>query len=319
MAFTQCRAVDARADSIVPVRSRAHVTDALRSPGQPLDARTRARMEPLFGFDFSDVRVHAGPEAASSAASIGARAFAVGSHIIFGRGEHSPGTSAGAMLIAHELAHVVQQRGRITGDPGSLEIGSPHDVAERSAHAAAQQVVAGRAARPGLAAGTPHSVIRRWSSDEMSVNLTPPNVRQDNEPAPGQREPVWCQFGGRDRGEECRPLPACRTTARSTWDFVAIFRVGGAPPASPFPASARSESIDVEGDLTYEPNSGPEQPVGHFAETATYRGRGNPVFRQRLSFSSAQDGQLTVMLKIGTAAGVVIFNGSVPCDRVDCT
>ena len=276
-------------------------------------------MEPLFGFDFSDVRVHVGPDAAASAESIGARAFAVGPHIVFGRGEHSPGTTAGATLIAHELAHVVQQRGRVIGDPGSLEIGNAHDAAETSAHAAAQQVVSGRAASPGLTAGTPHSVIRRWSSDEMSVNLTPPNARQDNEPAPGQREPVWCQFGGRDRGDECRPLPACRTTARSTWDFVAIFRVDGAPPASPFPASARGEAIDVEGDLTYSPNSGPEQPVGHFAEKAIYGGRGNPVFRQRLSFSSAEDGQLTVMLKIGTAAGVVIFNGGVPCERINCS
>ncbi|HKH71883.1 MAG TPA: DUF4157 domain-containing protein [Vicinamibacterales bacterium] len=319
MAFTQCRTVDSSADSIAPLRSRARVNEVLRSPGQPLDVLTRAHMEPLFGFDFSHVRVHAGPEAASSAASIGARAYAVGPHIVFGRSEHSPGTSAGATLMAHELAHVVQQHGQASGDPASLEIGEASDAAERSAHAAARQVIAGRAANPGLTAGNPHSVIRRWSSDEMSVNLTPPNVRQENEPSPGQREPVWCQFGGRDRADECRPLPACRTTSRSTWDFVAIFRVDGAPPASPFPASARTEPIDVEGDLTFVPNSGPEQPVGHFAEKASYSGRGNPVFRQRISFSSAQDGQLTVMLKIGTNAGVVIFNGGVSCERINCT
>jgi hypothetical protein len=319
MAFAQCRFVESHADSAVPVRSHARVNDVLKSPGQSLDAATRARMEPLFGFDFSKVRVHAGPEAAASARSIGARAFTVGPHIVFGDSQHAPGTSAGSMLLAHELAHVVQQRGQVAGDPESLEIGGSRDAAESSAHRAAQQVVGGQTADPGLASGSSQSVIRRWSVDEMSVNLTPPNVRQDNEPAPGQREPVWCQFGGRDRGEECRPLPACKTTARSTWDFVAIFRADGAPPAPALPASARSEPIEVEGDLTYEPSNGPAQPVGHFSEKASYRGRGNPVFRQRISFSSDQDGVLSVMLKIGTSGGVVVFNGGVPCERVNCT
>jgi hypothetical protein len=276
-------------------------------------------MEPLFGFDFSNVRVHVGPEAAASARSIGARAFTVGPHIVFGESDHTVGTSAGSMLLAHELAHVVQQRGQVAGDPESLEVGDARDPAEGSAHRAAQQVVAGQTADPGLAGGGSASVIRRWSTDEMSVNLTPPNVRQDNEPAPGQREPVWCQFGGRDRGDECRPLPACRTTARSTWDFVAIFRADGAPPAPALPASDRSQPIDVEGDLTYEPDSGPAQPVGHFSEKASYQGRGNPVFRQRISFSSDQDGVLSVMLKMGTSSSVAVFNGGVPCERVDCT
>lgn len=319
MAFAQCRSVDSHADSAVPVRSRARVNDVLKSAGQSLDPATRVRMEPLFGFDFSQVRVHVGSEAAAFARSIGARAFTVGPHIVFGGGEHAPGTSAGSMLLAHELAHVVQQRGQVSGDPDSLEIGASHDIAERSAHHAAQHVVAGRTADPGLAGGATQSVIRRWSVDEMSVNLTPPNVRQDNEPAPGQREPVWCQFGGRDRGDECRPLPACKTTARSTWDFVAIFRADGAPPAPALPMSARSEPIDVEGDLTYEPGNGPAQPVGHFSEKASYRGRGNPVFRQRISFSSDQDGVLSVMLKIGTNSDVAVFNGGVPCERVNCT
>lgn len=319
MPFAQCRSVESHADSAAPVRSSARVNDVLKSPGQSLDPATRTQLEPLFGFDFSQVRVHVGPEAAASARSIGARAFTVGPHIVFGGNEHAPGTSAGSMLLAHELAHVVQQRGQVSGDPDSLEIGDSHDAAERSAHHAAREVVAGRTADSGLAGGTSASVIRRWSVDEMSVNLTPPNVRQDNEPAPGQREPVWCQFGGRDRGDECRPLPACRTTARSTWDFVAIFRADGAPPAPALPAAMRSEPIDVEGDLTYEPANGPAQPVGHFSEKASYRGRGDPVFRQRMSFSSDQDGVLSVMLKIGTSSSVAVFNGGVPCERINCS
>jgi hypothetical protein len=303
-----------------PVRSRALVRDVLKSPGQSLDAATRARMEPLFGFDFSDVRVHTDSQAAASAASIGARAFTVGPHVVFGGGEHSPATDAGALLMAHELAHVVQQRGEAAREPDAPEVGAAGGGAERSAHAAARQVVAGQAVDRGLAsqaAGSP-GVIQRWSTDDCSVNLTPPNVRHDNEPAPGQREPVWCQFGGADRGDECRALTACKTTDRSTWDFRAIYRVDGPPPASAFPAAMRGNPIDVEGDFTFEPTSGPAQHVGHFSDTATYRGRGLPIFRQRVSFSAAQDGLLVVMLRIGTGSGVVVFNGSVPTERVNC-
>jgi hypothetical protein len=321
MSFAQ-RGVASAGDRAVTAspRSRAVVADALRSPGESLDAATRARMEPLFGFDFSQVRVHADSQAAASAACLAARAFTIGSHIVFGRGEHSPATSAGAMLIAHELAHVVQQQGRGRGVTDTLEVGGAHDDAERSAHAAAAQVVAGRAAHRSLVApaAASRNVIRRWSTDECSVNITPPNVRPDTEPMPGQREPVWCQFGGRDRGADCKALPACKTTGRSTWDFVAIYRVDGATPAPAFPASLRSTPIGVEGDFTFEPDTGPEQPVGHFSQTASYRGRGAPVFRQRINFSSAQDGLLVLMLKIDTSSGVVVFNGSIPCERVNC-
>jgi Domain of unknown function (DUF4157) len=321
MAFAQHQAPTTTADTPIPVKSRARVGSVLKSPGRSLDAATRARMELLFGFDFSQVRVHDDASAAESAASLGARAFAVGPHIVFGRGEHAPGTSAGARLMAHELAHVVQQRGQPLGDPASLAIGNTRDGAESSAHHAAQQVTAGHAAGSALVSDAAHSrpAIRRWSTDDISINLTPRNVRQDIEPtSPDAREPVWCQFGGADRGDECRPIPACKTSARSTWDFVAIFRVDGAPPASPLPAAARSKPIDIEGSLHYEPNNGPTQDVGTFTANASYRGQGQPVFRQRISFSSADDGVLGVMLKVGTDLGVVIHNGGVPCERVNC-
>jgi len=68
------------------------------------------KMEEAFGARFSDVRVHVGPEAAS----IGARAFTTGSSIYFARGEYDPNSPAGQRVLAHELAHVVQQRsGRV--------------------------------------------------------------------------------------------------------------------------------------------------------------------------------------------------------------
>ena len=321
MPFAQHQVQTTTTDSAIPKRSRARLGSVLRSPGRSLDAATRARMEPLFGYDFSQVRVHDDAQAAESAAEIRARAYAAGPHIVFGRGAHAPGTSAGTMLIAHELAHVVQQGGRAAGDPGSLAIGDTRDSAESSAHHAAQRVTAGQVAGSALSSTGAQSrpVIRRWSTDDISINLTPPNVRQDIEPtSPGAREPVWCQFGGADRGDDCKALPACKTSSRSTWDFVAIFRVDGVPPASQFPASARSKPIDIEGNFTYEPNNGPDLDVGHFTANASYAGRGNPVFRQRVSFSNAEDGVLGVMLKVGTDAGVRIYNGGVQCERVNC-
>jgi hypothetical protein len=87
------------------------VGQALAAPGRPLDAGTRRAMEVVFGFDFSDVRVHTGATAALSAAAVAARAYAVGRDVVFGAGAYRPGTAEGQHLIAHELTHVVQQQG----------------------------------------------------------------------------------------------------------------------------------------------------------------------------------------------------------------
>jgi hypothetical protein len=89
--------------------ARASVHDVLRSTGQPLDAATRAFMEPRFGQDFGGVRVHADARAAESARSVRARAYTVGQHVAFRTDSYRPGTPAGQHLLAHELAHVVQQ------------------------------------------------------------------------------------------------------------------------------------------------------------------------------------------------------------------
>jgi hypothetical protein len=82
---------------------------SLRGGGTPLSREARAFMEPRFGYDFSQVRVHTGPRAAETAQALNARAFTLGHDIAFGSGEYSPGTDAGRRLLAHELMHVVQQ------------------------------------------------------------------------------------------------------------------------------------------------------------------------------------------------------------------
>ncbi len=88
----------------------ASVYQVLQSPGQPLDESTRAYFEPRFGHDFGAVRLHSDTAANQSAREMKAQAYTVGQKIVFGTGRLAPGTQTGRRLLAHELAHVVQQR-----------------------------------------------------------------------------------------------------------------------------------------------------------------------------------------------------------------
>lgn len=85
------------------------VHNVLNSPGQPLDAATRAFFEPRFGHDFSQVRVHTDSMAAQSARDVNALAYTVSHDIVFRQGQFASETQAGQRLLAHELTHVVQQ------------------------------------------------------------------------------------------------------------------------------------------------------------------------------------------------------------------
>jgi len=87
-----------------------HVKDAIRSPGEPLDAATRVSAESLLEYDFSGVRVHNETRGAESARAVNALAYTAGNHIVFGAGRYRPTTPTGRRLLFHELAHVKQQR-----------------------------------------------------------------------------------------------------------------------------------------------------------------------------------------------------------------
>lgn len=85
------------------------VMRVLAGPGHALEPAARAAMEHRFGHRFDHVRVHTDGEAAASAGEIGARAYTRGAHIAFAAGEYRPESHAGRHLLAHELAHVLQQ------------------------------------------------------------------------------------------------------------------------------------------------------------------------------------------------------------------
>jgi Domain of unknown function (DUF4157) len=89
----------------------ASVDRVLSSPGRPLETSLQQDMGQRFGHDFSHVRVHTDAEAERSAQDVNANAYTVGHNIVFGAGLFTPGTNNGRRLLAHELTHVVQQKG----------------------------------------------------------------------------------------------------------------------------------------------------------------------------------------------------------------
>jgi hypothetical protein len=115
------------------------VHEVLRSPSQPLDSFTRSFMEPRFGHDFSRVRVHTDAKAAESAQAVNALAYTVGQSVVFGESKYAPSTHAGCELLAHELAHTIQQRNA----SGASASADRNGVFEASANAAARSVANG--------------------------------------------------------------------------------------------------------------------------------------------------------------------------------
>lgn len=134
-----------------PATAPPVVHDVLGAPGRPLDPATRAFMEPRFGQDFGSVRVHDDSRAAESARAVNARAYTVGQHIAFDRGQYSPQTEEGRHLLAHELAHTVQQGGLQRSPAGDgLSISSESDASEREASSVADAVMQG--SKPAITA-----------------------------------------------------------------------------------------------------------------------------------------------------------------------
>ncbi|WP_406690176.1 DUF4157 domain-containing protein [Saccharopolyspora sp. ID03-671] len=164
---------------------RSAVHQALRSPGQPLDAEVAANMGTRLGADFSDVRVHTDTAAHEAAESVRAHAFTSGSHIVFQRGRYDTSSPAGERMLAHELAHVIQQRsGPVPGTetPDGLKVSDPADRFEREADATAARAMSSGAApsRPIPRNGAPRDVgstVQRM--DEVREEPEGPSVVVD--------------------------------------------------------------------------------------------------------------------------------------------
>ncbi len=166
----------------IPEKVPAVVHDELRAGGRPLEAETRARLEPRFGYDFSGVRVHTGAKAAESARSVNALAYTVGRDVVFGAGQYAPHTAAGERLMAHELTHVVQQGGPATG---AFAIGPSQDDFEREASSVAQDRDTGSLyAGPMPAAAAPSLQRQPTPTDDKQITPGAKEVTTQPQPQP---------------------------------------------------------------------------------------------------------------------------------------
>ena len=133
------------------------VRKALDRPPSSLPGTVNTELSNHYGRDFGDVRIHTDPQAGEAALAIGAEAYTVGRDIVFAPGAYRPDSSDGRRLIAHEVAHVVQQGVR-TPDAGPLQLGRADSAAEREADLAAahfDQINGGPANAPRPRHGPP--------------------------------------------------------------------------------------------------------------------------------------------------------------------
>lgn len=141
------RKPDGEGDGVAP-GARDAVARAAGSTGAPLPADVRGRFESSLGIGLFGVRVHTGAASADAARAVGARAYTTGNDIHFAQGAYAPGDPSGVHLLAHEVAHTVQQ----SASPAlqcKLELSSPGDAAELEAdHAAAHMVTGAPVAAP---------------------------------------------------------------------------------------------------------------------------------------------------------------------------
>jgi hypothetical protein len=207
------------------------VHDALRSPGRPLEPAARAYFEPRFGRDLSRVRVHTDEMAAESARAVNALAYTVGSEVVFGRGRYSPATGAGKKLLAHELAHTIQQNGATRPDEDDLRVGAVDTTAEREAARAAEALVSneGSVVSPYSAPGIVQRQVAGGANPSAGGAVSPP---QKSESAPPTRDFINFHvgnFGRFDATLEPRGKPpggktpgflcALTTTMKVKFDF----------------------------------------------------------------------------------------------------
>lgn len=167
---------------------------ALGGHAQPLEAQTQARMEARFGHSFGDVLVHS-----DAPDTLNARAFAFGHHLGFSHGQYAPGTPSGDHLIAHELAHIVQARGR-TGD--NLRLSDPSEALELQAHHAADSVMHSPSSHVNLTSSAAGVVSRSiWDWIPGMGGLSDPKPQQLPD-APGDGAQAGPYFYGnqKDRG-----------------------------------------------------------------------------------------------------------------------
>jgi hypothetical protein len=166
------------------------VGEVLQTSGRPLDAETRVFMEPRFGHDFGQVRVHTDERAAESADAVSALAYTVGQDVVFGQGQYAPTTGEGQRLIAHELTHVVQQHG--AQQSGRLMVGPADDAREHEAEEVAT-TMSGRDSAPRDQQQNQQPLSHMESLALVPLSLHTQAVQRDHHAEPKSAAPVTLQ------------------------------------------------------------------------------------------------------------------------------
>jgi hypothetical protein len=139
-------------------------------------------MEPRFGHDFADVRVHSDRQAAQSARAVNAQAYTVGRHIVLADDQLATNTYAGRKLLAHELTHVLQQRQTSSNELPQTFGGDDHHPAEVEADRTADRITGGVPGGPAVAQPGPSSHDARgvWIhgvGSQVPIHANPPGVQ----------------------------------------------------------------------------------------------------------------------------------------------
>ncbi len=159
------------AESTAPASAPESVHRTLASPGRPLDGGTRDFMESRFGHDFSQVRIHTDSQAGESARAINAHAYTAGDDIAFAPGQYQPDSHSGRQLLAHELAHTVQQSGLRRRASDLAVDTAPDSRLEHEADSAARAVMHGTGA-PIIAGRPPTATVSRAKGDIATAPIT---------------------------------------------------------------------------------------------------------------------------------------------------
>jgi len=141
-------------------------------------------MEPRFGHDFSDVRIHTDARAAESARAINALAYTVGRDVVFSAGQFAPNSGEGRKLIAHELTHVVQQQ---HAAPANLHIAPAHDALEDEANSIANDLAANAG---GIQGGLSSSALQRQPTAPTTEEKKKPGEKTATSQPPPQKIPA---------------------------------------------------------------------------------------------------------------------------------
>ncbi|MFF4351281.1 DUF4157 domain-containing protein [Streptomyces sp. NPDC001530] len=204
----------------------------LPSGGTPLDTGVRRVMEGRFWYDFSAVRVHTDSAANESAAAIGARAYTSGRDIVFGAGRYDPQSAAGRRLLAHELAHVVQQ----SGHPGTPQGQAGAEAEARDMAAGRAGSVTGRVGSGLVQADDDPAELRRQLAALERQAATPANLSPDE----------LASLTARRNELQARLAAAVRAAAHTSGTEPPVSRLAGQQPVGESPTPESMVRLVVE-------------------------------------------------------------------------